>query len=253
MCWECGKASMLQAGLFARSYSHVSAPAPPAASVRSSTPVPRQTLAKRIRRSTCVRRLVPLDGRGPDQLTSAIHLPCRPNSRPPLPPGRPWRGPAAPEPVALTVPAARPWTREASSPARPAAAAAASALSPGLRSAAASVEVLTSTTHDVADQSRRAVCLSGHGCAFHSVDDRLFAQERFRFLRRLSGAPGREPSVTAHLILRPGDPLPLGALLYLVALVDALLLRRLSFLGTWNAEGTQGSRPGTSESSSPCL
>ena len=135
----------------------------------------------------------------------------------------------------------------------PAAAAAASALSPGLRSAAASVEVLTSTTHDAADQSRRAVCLSGHGCAFHSVDDRLFAQERFRFLRRLSGAPGREPSVTAHLILRPGDPLPLGALLYLVALVDALLLRRLSFLGTWNAEGTQGSRPGTSESSSPCL
>ena len=89
-----------------------------------------------------------------------------------------------------------------------AAAAAASTLSLGLRSAAASVEVLPSTTHDVADQSRRAVCLSGHGCAFHSVDDRLLAQERFRFLRRLSGAPGREPGFTARLILRPCDPLP---------------------------------------------
>ena len=45
------------------------------------------------------------------------------------------------------------------------------------------------------------------------------AQERFRFLRRLSGAPGREPRLTAHLTLRPCDPLPLGALQYLVALV----------------------------------
>lgn len=78
---------MLQAGLFARSCSHVSAPVPPAA----STPVPGQPLARRIRRclgrSTCVRRLVPLDGRGPDQLTSAIQLPCRTNSRPPSTPG----------------------------------------------------------------------------------------------------------------------------------------------------------------------
>ncbi|CAI9155331.1 unnamed protein product [Rangifer tarandus platyrhynchus] len=90
---------MLQAGLFARSCSHVSAPVPPAASFRSSTPVPRQPLSKSIRRclgrSTCVRRLAPFDRRGPDQLTSAIHLSSRPNSRPPPTPGTSLAG--APE------------------------------------------------------------------------------------------------------------------------------------------------------------
>lgn len=66
----------------------------PARSLRQVLkPGPRPAPRQENQETTCVRKLVPLDGRGPDQVTSATHLPCRPNSRPPLPPGRSLEGP----------------------------------------------------------------------------------------------------------------------------------------------------------------